>query len=348
VVEPVALDGTEEISFVDMNLGECVDWSDDIFCWDATKLKALRDELFPEVYIDSIALFSNLSGRGVTSFDYGLPPTTAQFISGTTYQVFMHEFGHSHALLGDEYISDDDQDTSSSEADYSPNLTTTSDVYNLKWNHWINDLTNVPGLHPTAEQDGVGLFEGTYYGSTGTYRPKVNTVMNNKEVLKYGEVSSESFAIVSTQNQFSTYLSSQEMLGDDDVSTGLTAYTGFKIALLGKFDSSKINIEWYENGVKLDSLTNQLEVTFSRPSVDEIKRYTWKAVDLTGVIIVEEDPLNINDCYEGVFDWYSLFYQWNGSSWDGPFYNPEDLTTYDFGQANGPLGGSWFINWSLW
>jgi len=348
VVEPVALDGTEEISFVDMNLGECVDWSDDIFCWDATKLKALRDELFPEVYIDSIALFSNLSGRGVTSFDYGLPPTTAQFISGTTYQIFMHEFGHSHALLGDEYISDDDQDTSSSEADYSPNLTTTSDVYNLKWNHWINDLTNVPGLHPTAEQDGVGLFEGTYYGSTGTYRPKVNTVMNNKEVLKYGEVSSESFAIVSTQNQFSTYLSSQEMLGDDDVSTGLTAYTGFKIALLGKFDSSKINIEWYENGVKLDSLTNQLEVTFSRPSVDEIKRYTWKAVDLTGVIIVEEDPLNINDCYEGVFDWYSLFYQWNGSSWDGPFYNPEDLTTYDFGQANGPLGGSWFINWSLW
>jgi hypothetical protein len=188
----------------------------------------------------------------------------------------------------------------------------------------------------------VGLFEGTYYGTTGTYRPKVNTVMNNKEVLKYGEVSSESFAIVSSQNQFSTYLTSIEMLGDDDVATG------FKIALQGKFDSSKINIEWYENGVKLDSLTNQLEVTFSRPSVDEIKRYTWKAVDLTGVITVEEDPLNINDCYEGVFDWNSLFYQWNGSDWDGPFYNPEDLTAYDYGKANGPLGGSWFINWSLW
>lgn len=342
VVEPVALDGTEEISFIDMNLGECVDWSDDIFCWDATKLKALRDELFPDVYIDSIALFSNLSGRGVTSYDYGLPPTTAQYISGTAYQTFMHELGHSHALLGDEYTNTDDRDYTISESNYSPNTTTTSDVYNLKWNHWINDLTNVPGLHPMAGQDGVGLFEGTYYGDTGTYRPKINTVMNNKEVLKYGEVSSESFAIVSSQNQFSTYLTSIEMLGDDDVATG------FKIALLGKFDSSKINIEWYENGVKLDSLTNQLEVTFSRPSVDEIKRYTWKVVDLTGVITVVEDPLNINDCYEGVFDWNSLFYQWNGSDWDGPFYNPEDLTTYDYGQANGPLGGSWFINWSLW
>ena len=342
VVEPVILDGTEKISFIDMNLGECTDWSDDVFCWDATKLRALRDELFPDVYIDSIALFSNLDGRGVTSFDYGLPPTAAQPINGTAYQTFMHEFGHSHALLGDEYINEDDQDVSSSDADYSPNLTTTSDVYNLKWNHWINDLTNVPGLHPTAGQDGVGLFEGTYYGSTGTYRSKVNTVMNNKEVLQYGEVNSESFAIVSSQNQFSTYLTATDMLGDGDVATG------FKIALLGKFDSSKISIEWYENGVKLDSLTNQLEVTFTRPSVDEIKRYTWKVVDLTGVITIVEDPLNINDCYEGVFDWSSLFYQWNGSDWDGPFYDPEDLTTYDYGQANGPLGGSWFINWSLW
>ena len=107
-------------------------------------------------------------------------------------------------------------------------------------------------------------------------------------------------------------------------------------------------IEWYENGVKLDSLTNQLEVTFSRPAVDDIKRYTWKVVDLTGVITVAEDPLNINDCYEGVFDWNSAFYSWNGSSWDGPTYNPEDLTPYDYGRANGPLGGSWFIYLGLW
>jgi hypothetical protein len=71
-------------------------------------------------------------------------------------------------------------------------------------------------------------------------------------------------------------------------------------------------------------------------------------VDLTGVITVVEDPLNINDCYEGVFDWNSEFYSWNGSSWDEPTYNPEDLTPYDYGSANGPLGGSWFINWSLW
>jgi hypothetical protein len=342
VVEPSSLSGTEQISFVDMNLGECVDWSDNIFCWDTTKLKTLKEALFPDVYIDSIAFFSNLGGRGVTSYDYGLPPTTAQHLSGTTYQTFMHELGHSHALLGDEYINDDGQEYSSSEANYPPNTTTTSDVYNLKWNHWISDLTSVPGLHSMAGQDGVGLFEGTYYGDTGTYRPKANTAMNNKEVLKYGEVSTESFAIVSTQNQFSTFLTKTEVLGEEN------AVTGFKIALLGKFDSSKIRIEWYENGINIDSLTNQIEVTFSRPTVDEIKRYTWKAIDLTEVITVNEDPLNINDCYEGVFDWNSLFYSWNGADWDGPVYNPEILTSYDYGMANGPLGGSWFINWSLW
>lgn len=342
VVEPTSLSGTEQISFVDMNLGECVDWSDDVFCWDATKLKTLKEALFPDVYIDSIAFFSNLGGRGVTSYDYGLPPTTAQHISATAYQTFMHELGHSHALLGDEYTNTDGREYSIAETNYSPNTTTTSDVYNLKWNHWISDLTNVPGLDPMAGQDGVGLFEGTYYGDTGTYRPKINTAMNNKEVLRYGEINTESFAIVSTQNQFSTFLIETEFLQEENTATGI------KIALLGKFDSTKTRVEWYENGINIDSLTNQIEVTFSRPSIDEIKRYTWQAIDLTDVITVNEDPLNINDTYEGVFDWNSLFYSWNGTDWDGPVYNPEDLTSYDYGIANGPLGGSLFINWSLW
>ena len=74
VVEPVTFIGTET-SLLDMNLGECSDWSDDIFCWDETKLKNIKDSLFSEVYIDSIAIFSTLDGRGVTSYDYGLPPT---------------------------------------------------------------------------------------------------------------------------------------------------------------------------------------------------------------------------------------------------------------------------------
>ena len=342
VVEPVTFVGTET-SLLDMNLGECSDWSDDIFCWDEVKLKNIKDSLFSEVYIDSIAIFSILDGRGVTSYDYGLPPTAAQRMDTYAYQTFMHEFGHSHALLGDEYITSDDRgDSTNYEANYSANNTTNSDVYSLKWNHWIEDLTSVPGLDPFAGLSSVGLFEGNYYGETGNYRPKHNTVMNNKENLRYGEVGSESFAIVSTQNQFGPWLTDFEFLEESEVRSSV------KISLLGKYDASKLRIEWYKNSEKVDSLTDQKEVIFNRPEVDEITRYTWKAVDLTGVITVAEDPFDVNDSYEGLFDYRPRFYSWNGSSWEGPFYSPDDLTPYDYGVSIEVLGSSLFINWSLW
>ena len=191
-------------------------------------------------------------------------------------------------------------------------------------------------------QVGVGLFEGNYYGETGHYRPKYNTVMNNKSNLRYGEIGSEAFAIVSTQNQFGSWLVDFEFLEEEEVRNSI------KITLLGKYDANKLRIEWYKNSDKVDSLTDQKEVIFSRPAVDEITRYTWKAVDLTGVIIIAEDPFNVNDSYEGLFDYAPRFYSWNGSSWDGPYYSPDDLTPYDYGLSTEVLGSSLFINWSLW
>ena len=340
VIEP--LNGTVNVSFLNMNLGECSEWSETIFCWDSSKLGTLRDDLFPDVYIDSIAIFSSLDGRGVTRYDNNLPPTTAQHIYDYTYQTFMHEFGHSHALLGDEYLSDDERQRSYYEANYSPNTTTNVDAYSLKWNHWIEDLTNIPGFHPTAGQFGVGLFEGNYYGDTDNYRPKSNTVMNNKSNLRYGEVGSEAFAIVSTQNQFSSYMVDFEVSEDNGTRNSV------KISLLGQYDATNSRLEWYENKLKVDSLTDQKEVTFSRPEVDEVTRYTWKVVDLTGVITVPEDPFNFYDSYEGVFDYNSRFYSWDGSSWIGPYYNPDDLSPYDYGLSTDVLGSSLFINWSLW
>ena len=55
-----------------------------------------------------------------------------------------------------------------------------------------------------------------------------------------------------------------------------------KVSLLGKYDSSLLDIEWYENQEKIDSYKNQNEVVFSRPETNEITRYTWKIKDLTG------------------------------------------------------------------
>ena len=98
----------------------------------------------------------------------------------------------------------------------------------------------------------------------------------------------------------------------------------------------------------MDSLTNQTEVVFTRPDTNEVSRYTWKAIDLSGVITVPEDPFNVDDGYEGLFDYRSRFYSWDGTAWDGPFYSPDDLTPYDYGVSIEVQGSSLFINWSLW
>ena len=71
-------------------------------------------------------------------------------------------------------------------------------------------------------------------------------------------------------------------------------------------------------------------------------------MDLTGVITVAEDTFDVNDSYEGLFDYGLRFYSWNGTSWEGPVYNPDDLTPYDYGVSVEVLGSSLFINWSLW
>ena len=56
----------------------------------------------------------------------------------------MHELGHAHGYMGDEYRTDDDRDVSRY-ADLNVNTSTQSDVTLLKWHHHIDDLTNVLG-----------------------------------------------------------------------------------------------------------------------------------------------------------------------------------------------------------
>ena len=76
-------------------------------------------------------------------------------------EVFVHEFGHSYAGLGDEYAYDD-MDTEWYPAGiepWEPNLTTKKDM-KAKWQDMIDE--GVPG---------VGLYEGAGYQSHGCWRP---------------------------------------------------------------------------------------------------------------------------------------------------------------------------------
>ena len=54
----------------------------------------------------------------------------------------MHELGHAHGYMGDEYRSDERDVTDNG---YNVNTTTQADVSLLKWNHHISDHLNVLG-----------------------------------------------------------------------------------------------------------------------------------------------------------------------------------------------------------
>ena len=57
-----------------------------------------------------------------------------------TRHTLMHELGHAHGYMGDEYRTDERDLT---DRGYNVNTTTQSDISILKWNHHIPDQLNV-------------------------------------------------------------------------------------------------------------------------------------------------------------------------------------------------------------
>ena len=85
------------------------------------------------------------------------------------------------------------------------------------------------------------------------------------------------------------------------------------------YDTSKITLKWYVNGVERTSLQNQTTVSFQRPVNNEVQIYTAKAVDLTGTIIASDDVLDNTDFYEGLFQSYFI--------WCADYDQAEELVT---------------------
>ncbi len=123
--------------------------------------------------------------------------------------LFLHEFGHSFAGLGDEYYS--------SQVAYNefypkgveptdPNITALPDPANLKWKHlatkgitlptpWdkeryekMDDAAKKAHLAGKEYKDLVGAFEGAGYASQGLYRPMVDCIMFSRAAIPYCRV----------------------------------------------------------------------------------------------------------------------------------------------------------------
>lgn len=98
-------------------------------------------------------------------------------------KVFIHEFGHGLAGLGDEYFG--------SEVAYSdfypknvepwePNLTTLVN-FESKWKGMIDSTTPIPTPVDENSKKKVGVFEGGGYANKGVYRPSFDCRMRTNE-----------------------------------------------------------------------------------------------------------------------------------------------------------------------
>jgi hypothetical protein len=330
-----------------------------------------------------ISILTRLDGRGVNSGNKNIQ-TVRDTNPENTRHTLMHELGHAHGYMGDEYRSDERDLT---DRGYNVNTTTQSDVSLLKWNHHIADQLNVLGkdiqvcynyangtigdwddlgitidqcdclanewdangnfIRKNPECNKVGLFEGNYYGLYDNYRPSFCSVMDSCTSAGYGKVNVEGFAVGSIQNQgFNIYDSDISFTTND---TG--AYTGITFTVNADYDTSKITLKWYADGVEDASKENQKTVTFDKLASGALIYYTARAFDLTGTILASDDVLDRTDFYEGAFESYlvgcSGFVSGDGCDYD---YSPSPSTylNYDFLYWNGPLGFTWGQNWTKW
>ena len=386
--EPVDPDGTSPVG---VRTG-CYDFDEDIYCISELD-EAIFDVMLPDNVLVSILTKAvnpdSGLGRGVNQ-GYKNIQRIRDTDPERTRHTLMHELGHAHGYMGDEYRSDERDLT---DRGYNVNTTTQSDVSILKWNHHIPDQLNVLGkdiqvcynygdgsiadwddlgitisdcdclinewrttidangnasytfVRKNPECSGVGLFEGNYYGLYDNYRPTFCSVMDRCTSAGYGPVNVEGFAVGSIQNQ--------GFYDNDDVRFVKNAgqvNVGFEIVLDVEYDTSKITLKWFKNGIEDTSKQNQKTVIFDRPSDDSVELYTAKAVDLTGAISASDDVLDNTDFYEGAFQSYFYWCEYDSNNRCSWSYDPDPSTysQFNYGYMRGPMGVTWGINWEKW
>jgi len=95
-------------------------------------------------------------------------------------KIFVHEFGHGFAGLGDEYYNSEVaySDFYSPDVEpWEPNLTTLVN-FNSKWKDLISDTIPVPTPAESKYRKVIGVFEGGGYAAEDVYRPAMDCLMN--------------------------------------------------------------------------------------------------------------------------------------------------------------------------
>ena len=102
-------------------------------------------------------------------------------------ELFLHEFGHAFAGLGDEYEKDVTFNIQQSSCELlTPNLTNLKD-FKSKWADDIDPNAPIPTPKNRTDIE-VGAFEGGGYCSKGVYRPSANCRMRYKDYDQYCKI----------------------------------------------------------------------------------------------------------------------------------------------------------------
>lgn len=109
-----------------------------------------------------------------------------------TKEVFVHEFGHGFAGLGDEYYNSSvayENYYNLEIEPWEPNLTTLVD-FEKKWKSMIEPSTPVPTPREAKYSDVVGVFEGGGYMDKGIYSPVMDCRMKSNVAKSFCPVCS--------------------------------------------------------------------------------------------------------------------------------------------------------------
>jgi len=159
-----------------------------LICADVLKLYEASLGEYPSV--DQIILLVNDLRFGGSGNSGGRIAITSAFFP----EIALHEMGHSLADLADEYVDPLILETSGlppfEEGRYR-NVSTSDDPAAVPWAHWIDPAAPLPQF---ANDEGVGIFQGGLYRSTGVFRGTFDSRMRSYSV-PFGPVNTEQWIL---------------------------------------------------------------------------------------------------------------------------------------------------------
>jgi len=134
----------------------------------------------PYDYIYILANTDKYGGGAVYNF-YGISAAHHVDESG---KIYIHEFGHLFAGLGDEYVGGVEYSEfyPTYVEPWEPNLTTLVN-FDKKWKNMLPEGTKIPTPAIAGNKEQLGVYEGGGYVTKGVYRPWINCLMNNLHTI---------------------------------------------------------------------------------------------------------------------------------------------------------------------